>query len=316
MEDIEELHRLACKEGDNTYRDPSTGYNVFTAVAHRKRGRCCGNGCRHCPYGHMNVKDPARRRNGVSEPVFLRFGDPTEGAKDRSNKKARCELAQVVVLFFSGGKDSYLALRRLERNSEQVVLLSTFSGPDSMVGHQQVPFWEVVVEQAKAMRKHLLAVPLGAGTYPELIAKALALLPESGLKATALCFGDLHVPYIKEWREEHLRPLLPSDAGAAPPPLRYPVWHIAYEELINELEADEADVRICRVDNDCCPPGAGHLVRVGAAFNAELFWQLQELKNAQGGRLIDAFGENGEFHSVVLLPGMKRLDLFKHTSGE
>ncbi|MGO4998099.1 DUF5522 domain-containing protein [Oceanisphaera sp. W20_SRM_FM3] len=26
------------------------GYSVFTAVFHLKRGYCCGNGCRHCPY--------------------------------------------------------------------------------------------------------------------------------------------------------------------------------------------------------------------------------------------------------------------------
>jgi len=24
---------------------------VFTAAYHLKRGFCCGNGCRHCPYG-------------------------------------------------------------------------------------------------------------------------------------------------------------------------------------------------------------------------------------------------------------------------
>lgn len=25
---------------------------VFTAAYHRKRGSCCGSGCRHCPYGY------------------------------------------------------------------------------------------------------------------------------------------------------------------------------------------------------------------------------------------------------------------------
>lgn len=29
---------------------------VFTAWFHCKRGSCCGNGCRHCPYDHMNVR--------------------------------------------------------------------------------------------------------------------------------------------------------------------------------------------------------------------------------------------------------------------
>jgi hypothetical protein len=27
------------------------GFIVFTAVYHLKRGYCCKNGCRHCPYG-------------------------------------------------------------------------------------------------------------------------------------------------------------------------------------------------------------------------------------------------------------------------
>ncbi len=54
--DIEESHRLAVAQGFNTYVDPATGYNVFTAEAHKKRGVCCGNSCRHCPFNHINVK--------------------------------------------------------------------------------------------------------------------------------------------------------------------------------------------------------------------------------------------------------------------
>ncbi len=26
------------------------GYTVFTESYHKKRGYCCGSGCRHCPY--------------------------------------------------------------------------------------------------------------------------------------------------------------------------------------------------------------------------------------------------------------------------
>ncbi len=32
------------------------GLMVFTEAYHLKRGYCCGNGCRHCPYDHENVK--------------------------------------------------------------------------------------------------------------------------------------------------------------------------------------------------------------------------------------------------------------------
>jgi hypothetical protein len=27
------------------------GFTVFTEAYHLKRGYCCKNGCRHCPYG-------------------------------------------------------------------------------------------------------------------------------------------------------------------------------------------------------------------------------------------------------------------------
>ena len=57
------LHRHALKSEPprDTYIDPATGYSVFTQ-AYLKRRPCCGNGCRHCPWGHVNV--PAHRRRG------------------------------------------------------------------------------------------------------------------------------------------------------------------------------------------------------------------------------------------------------------
>lgn len=54
--DIEELHSSACLAGLTTYIDPATGYTVFTSIFHKKRGKCCGNKCRHCPFEHCNVK--------------------------------------------------------------------------------------------------------------------------------------------------------------------------------------------------------------------------------------------------------------------
>ncbi|KAL1251235.1 hypothetical protein QQF64_019031 [Cirrhinus molitorella] len=59
---IHKLHLDACENQKRTYIDPKTGYNVFTEFAHRKRGRCCGSACRHCPYGQINVEDPAKKK--------------------------------------------------------------------------------------------------------------------------------------------------------------------------------------------------------------------------------------------------------------
>ena len=36
------------QEGEDYYMDGE--FLVFTAAYHRKRGYCCGSGCRHCPY--------------------------------------------------------------------------------------------------------------------------------------------------------------------------------------------------------------------------------------------------------------------------
>jgi hypothetical protein len=55
MQSIEELHCLACENGQDTYIDPESGYLVLTSQAHLKRGTCCGNQCRHCPFDYVNV---------------------------------------------------------------------------------------------------------------------------------------------------------------------------------------------------------------------------------------------------------------------
>lgn len=55
--EIEKIHKLACEQKDNFYRDPISNLNVLTEYFHLKRGSCCGQGCRHCPYDWENVKD-------------------------------------------------------------------------------------------------------------------------------------------------------------------------------------------------------------------------------------------------------------------
>ncbi|UAB78124.1 hypothetical protein INR77_15485 [Erythrobacter sp. SCSIO 43205] len=51
------LHEAACARGEATYIDPETGFTVFTRLGLLARERCCGTGCRHCPYGHENAPE-------------------------------------------------------------------------------------------------------------------------------------------------------------------------------------------------------------------------------------------------------------------
>lgn len=47
---LKDLHDAAVRAGQAFYRDPQSGLYVQTSAQLAKRGHCCGNGCRHCPY--------------------------------------------------------------------------------------------------------------------------------------------------------------------------------------------------------------------------------------------------------------------------
>ncbi|HMV67303.1 MAG TPA: DUF5522 domain-containing protein [Myxococcota bacterium] len=49
-ERLQRLHDASVTRGDAGYLDPATGLFVMNAATLRARGRCCGSGCRHCPY--------------------------------------------------------------------------------------------------------------------------------------------------------------------------------------------------------------------------------------------------------------------------
>lgn len=137
------LHQEACAANEDFYTDPATGYHVFTELAHKKRGKCCGSGCRHCPYNHVNLKD----KTMIQQPAFL-----YEGTTNRicdtfiSPLSSIPPNSHIKVLFFSGGKDSYLTIRRLVKQRLQsngtdnfhLILLTTYDFETKVIAHQDV----------------------------------------------------------------------------------------------------------------------------------------------------------------------------------
>jgi len=59
-------------EGEDFYYNEQ-GYIVLTAKYHLERGHCCGNGCLHCPYDHVNVpierRSPGGSKGGFNQPT-------------------------------------------------------------------------------------------------------------------------------------------------------------------------------------------------------------------------------------------------------
>ncbi|MCO4768900.1 MAG: hypothetical protein KDA24_02645 [Deltaproteobacteria bacterium] len=263
---IDALHAAACAGGAKQYVDPSTGYSVFTALAHEARGTCCGCGCRHCPFGHSNVPPGVRTKN-PRDPYLV--GEVPAG--------------EVDVLFWSGGKDSYLALRAMQREAARpVVLMTTFEDATEIVAHQQVRLPDIL-RQAQGLGLPIALVPLFAGAeYTHRVVLGLRVVRQKGTIAR-IAFGDLHLEHIRQWREEQLAPLA-SAIGAA---LHYPLWQVPYADLARELDAAPVRCRVCALDVD----RVGDVLAVGDEYGSALRARLPPG--------IDAFGENGEFHTYI-----------------
>ncbi len=54
-EQLSGFSKLSKLDSDEYYHTPE-GYVVFTEKYLLKRGYCCQNGCRHCPYGFEKSK--------------------------------------------------------------------------------------------------------------------------------------------------------------------------------------------------------------------------------------------------------------------
>lgn len=59
--DIYMAHLKALRERRLSYKDPKTGYVVMSVSQLLLNGKCCGNGCRHCPYKHENATPEIRK---------------------------------------------------------------------------------------------------------------------------------------------------------------------------------------------------------------------------------------------------------------
>lgn len=318
MDDCWKLHEEAVKQGKATYKDPATGYDVFTRLAHEQRQRCCGSGCRHCPFGHEALASELRA-DKIQQPAFLherRQGEDIlesispEVSTDQQNlrrdtaqpRKTRPRHRDIV--FFSTGKDSFLALRRwismqvekgddVEDVLDRLILLTTFDADSRRLAHQDT-YVHDALKQAVHLDLDLLAVPLHPGMeYTDRIESSLELIrTEYGAEDFTLVFGDLHLEEIRDWRIDAL-----GNMGK----LEYPIFGTPYETLVEDLKKSGVPCTIT-----ACEYGQAFMkqkceaVQVGRLFD-------QQLRDACVASGWDTFGENGEFHTLAQVWEVPRL---------
>ena len=190
-------------------------------------------------------------------------------------------MKERVLLSWSGGKDSALALYELERAGECEIaaLLTTVTDATGRIGMHAVRR-ELIAQQAKSLRlplRELMVPPFPANdVYEAAMRGVLEEFAASGVRRVA--FGDLFLEDIRTYREGML-------AGLGLQGL-YPVWGRDTSMLVREfLEIGFRAVLVC-VDVEVLDASFA-----GRELDRALLAELPEG--------VDPCGENGEFHTFV-----------------
>jgi len=186
-----------------------------------------------------------------------------------------------VVMAWSGGKDSALALREIQQANvfRVAALLTTVTGDYDRVSMHGVRR-ELLRRQAQALGIPALEVVISKDaseeTYRAAMREVLAAQRQAGV--TGVVFGDLHLEWVRDYRLKNLAevnmqavfPLWGRDTGA----LAETFIGAGFRAVITCVDTQQLDL-----------PLAGRL------YDRDLLAQLPAG--------VDPCGENGEFHSFV-----------------
>lgn len=203
-------------------------------------------------------------------------------------------MKEKIIFCWSGGKDSALALHRLqvEGRYEVVALLTTCNDHFQRVSMHGVRL-ELLEQQAAAIGIPLEKVFVSQRSSNEEYQQKMSacLLAHKARGVTACAFGDIFLEDLRRWREENLARI--GLRGI------FPLWKIDSGELMREFIARAFGSVICCA-NDAYLGEEAVGRNLDAAFIASL----------PAG--VDPCGENGEFHSFAFAgPVFKRPVKFK-----
>ena len=189
-----------------------------------------------------------------------------------------------VVMSWSGGKDSAIALDELMKTGDYdvVSLMTTVSEEYRRISHHGVRE-ALLEEQARAIGIPLEKVYLPSGepggctndVYEAIMSRVMADYKARGVETVA--FGDLFLEDLRAWREANLAK---ADMRGI-----FPIWKRNTTKVAHEVIQLGYKAYL-----SCVEP------KVGSGFVGRLYDQefLQLLPSE-----IDPCGENGEFHSFV-----------------
>jgi uncharacterized protein (TIGR00290 family) len=188
---------------------------------------------------------------------------------------------EPILLAWSGGKDSTLALEELNRSARWRVvrLLTTVTEAFDRITMHGVRT-ELLREQARALGLPLTVVGIPPGSdndlYEERMAAALASARGDGVRSVA--FGDLFLEEVRQYREVML-----AKVGMR---CVFPLWGLDTYDLAERFISSGYEAVLTCVDTEQIPGSFA-----GKPFDREMLGDLPPSA--------DPCGENGEFHTFV-----------------
>ncbi|HUQ48084.1 MAG TPA: diphthine--ammonia ligase [Gemmatimonadaceae bacterium] len=192
-------------------------------------------------------------------------------------------MPEPIVLSWSGGKDSSLALAALlaDPSVEVVGLMTSVTR-----GYERISIHGVrrslLDSQARSLGLPLFEIELEPACsndeYEKAVLVVLDRLRVAHPALTRIAFGDLFLADVRAYRET----LLARTGMAA----HFPLWMTDTTELANQFVADGYQARVVCVDTTQLAPEFA-----GRAFDRQF---LEDLPDS-----VDLCGERGEFHTFV-----------------
>ncbi|WP_079510169.1 diphthine--ammonia ligase [Mesobacillus jeotgali] len=186
-----------------------------------------------------------------------------------------------IVMGFSGGKDSTLALYKIQNNPDYEVdsLLVTLTEGTGRVSIHGVRH-ELLKQQSESLGIRLREVWIpqecSNDKYQEIMRKTFSELKADGV--THIAFGDIHLQDIREYREN-----LVEGTGLT---AIFPLWNHSVDDISNQFIQLGFESVITCIDLE-----ALNKCFLGRIYDRELLKDYP--KNH------DICGEKGEFHSLV-----------------
>lgn len=182
------------------------------------------------------------------------------------------------VASWSGGKDSAMAYyRAIKMGMKPKRLLTMFEEEGEISKSHALPL-EVVAAQAESLGVPLLIKEASWSSYEGQFIDAMNECRAEGISHGV--FGDIDLEGHLEWVQKTCEK---SDILAV-----HPLWKESRRKVIEDLLDAGFEAWIVVVNTTMMPAGF-----VGRKFSKELISELEALG-------IDACGENGEFHTVVV----------------